>query len=105
VVPSIWYETYCLVIQEAFAAKVPVIASNLGALPESVTDGVDGLLVPPHDVSALRDTMLKVINNRSLLADLRNNIPPVKSQREHADEILALYEELLSGGGQGARQL
>lgn len=96
VVPSVWYETYCLVIQEAFAAKVPVIASNLGALPESVTDALDGLLVPPHDVSALRDTMLKVINNRSLLADLRKNIPPVKSQREHADEILALYEELLS---------
>jgi len=98
VVPSVWYETYSLIIQEAFAAKVPVIASNLGALAERVTDGVDGLLVPPHDATALRDTMQRVIDNRSLLAGLRNNIPPVKGLREHTDEILALYDELLSQG-------
>jgi glycosyltransferase involved in cell wall biosynthesis len=98
VVPSVWYETYSIVIQEAFAAKVPVIASNLGALAERVTDGVDGLLVPPHDATALRDTMQKVIDNRSLLAGLRSNIPPVKGLSQHTDEILALYEELLSQG-------
>ncbi len=104
VVPSVWYETYCLIIQEAFAAKVPVIASNLGALAERVTDRVDGLLVPPHDASALRDTMQKVIDNRSLLAGLRTNIPAVKGLRQHTDEILALYEELLLRGGERGRE-
>ena len=98
VVPSVWYETYCLIIQEAFAAKVPVIASNLGALAERVTDGLDGLLVPPHDATALRETIEKLIDNRSLLDGLRNNIPPVKNLGEHTDEILGLYEELLSEG-------
>lgn len=98
VVPSVWYETYCLIIQEAFAAKVPVIASNLGALAERVTDGVDGLLVPPYDASALRDAIQKVIDDRRLLAGLRKNIPRMKSLGEHTDEILTIYGGLLSQG-------
>jgi len=98
VVPSVWYETYCLIIQEAFAAKVPVIASNLGALAERVSDRVDGLLVAPHDATALREAVQELIDDHSLLGSLRNNIRPVKGLREHADEILALYQELLSAG-------
>jgi glycosyltransferase involved in cell wall biosynthesis len=100
VVPSVWYETYCLIIQEAFAAKVPVIASNLGALAERVTDGVDGLLVPPHDAGALRGAMQKVIDDRSLLAGLRESVPRMKRLREHTEEILTLYEGLLAPGRQ-----
>ena len=43
IVPSIWYETFGLVIVEAFACGVPVLASRLGAMGELVTDGVTGL--------------------------------------------------------------
>ena len=34
------------------ACEVPVIASNVGGLPEVVTNGVDGYLIPPRDVEA-----------------------------------------------------
>ena len=44
VVPSIWPETYSIVIREAFACGIPVIASRIGALPEGVRDGENGLL-------------------------------------------------------------
>lgn len=44
-VPSLWYENSPVVIQEAHAAGVPVIASRLGLLTEKVRDGVDGVLV------------------------------------------------------------
>jgi len=95
VVPSLWYETSSLVVQEAFAAKVPVIASNLGALAQRVRNGVDGLLVAPGDPGALREAMERVTENPSLLEGWRDKILPIKGLKEHVDEILALYEELL----------
>ena len=53
VVPSLWDEPYGMVAVEALTSGVPVVASNVGALPELVTDGVDGLLIPPGDRDAL----------------------------------------------------
>lgn len=47
VVPSVWYETFGLVMVEAFANRLPVIASNLGAMAELIEDGVTGLLFDP----------------------------------------------------------
>lgn len=52
VVPS-QYEGYGIVYLEAMAFGVPVIASTAGAAREIVTDGVDGLLVPPEDPARL----------------------------------------------------
>ena len=53
VVPSLWPEPYGMVAMEALAAGTPVVASRIGALPELVRDGVDGVLVPPGDPAAL----------------------------------------------------
>ncbi len=47
VFPSVWYEGFPLVLAEAFAAGLPVIASRLGAMAEVVTDGKAGLLFTP----------------------------------------------------------
>jgi glycosyltransferase involved in cell wall biosynthesis len=47
VVPSTWHEGAGRVVIEAYAAGVPVLASRVGALPETVEDGVTGLLLPP----------------------------------------------------------
>ncbi len=47
--PSVWYEGFPLVIVEAFACGVPVIASRLGAMEEIIEDGKTGLLFSPHD--------------------------------------------------------
>ncbi len=54
VVPSTCAENAPLVIQEAAAHGVPVIASAVGGIPELVDDGVTGSLVPPGDAVALR---------------------------------------------------
>lgn len=53
IVPSIWYEGHPRAILEALAAGVPVIASDIGGLPEVVRSDVTGILVPPGDVDAL----------------------------------------------------
>jgi glycosyltransferase involved in cell wall biosynthesis len=46
-------EGFGIVLTEAMAAGLPVVAALAGAVPEVVTDGVTGLLVPPGDVDAL----------------------------------------------------
>ncbi|MCB9913645.1 MAG: glycosyltransferase [Planctomycetes bacterium] len=53
-VPSLWPENAPFVIREAFAAGRPVLASDTPALRESVSDGVDGRLLPQGDVAAWR---------------------------------------------------
>ena len=97
IVPSLWYENSPLVIQEAFAAKVPVIASDLGALAEKVRHGLDGLLFPPGDAASLRELLQRLIEEPAILERLRANIRPVKSMAEHAREIEALYRRLREG--------
>ncbi len=63
VVPSVWEETYCLVFQEAMAARKPVIASSVGGLADRVIDGVNGFLTPPGDVEALTTKLGWVLDN------------------------------------------
>ncbi len=53
VLPSLWYENFPLVLVEAFAAGLPVIASRIGALAELIDDGRTGLLFDPGDAAAL----------------------------------------------------
>ena len=55
VVPSEWYETFGMVVIEAFACGVPVLVSRMGSLPELVDDGRTGLVFDPGDPDALAD--------------------------------------------------
>jgi glycosyltransferase involved in cell wall biosynthesis len=53
VFPSVWFETFGLVIVEAFAAGTPVIVSRLGSMAEIVQDGVTGLHFEPGNAADL----------------------------------------------------
>ena len=53
VLPSRWYENQPMVVLEAFARRVPVVATDLGGTPELVRHGTDGFLVPPGDPGTL----------------------------------------------------
>ncbi|MBV8979609.1 MAG: glycosyltransferase family 4 protein, partial [Acidimicrobiia bacterium] len=53
VLPSRWYENQPMVLLEAFARRVPAVASDLGGTPELIRHGTDGFLVPPDDDAAL----------------------------------------------------
>ncbi|MBX3055958.1 MAG: glycosyltransferase family 4 protein [Anaerolineae bacterium] len=93
VVPSLWYETAVLVVQEAFAAGVPVIASSIGVLPERVRDGVDGLLFPPGDAAALAAILRDLVEQPDKLLPLRAGIQPVVTIAENVARVTAVYEE------------
>jgi glycosyltransferase involved in cell wall biosynthesis len=68
------FETYGMVVTEALAAGVPVIATAVGGVPEALgrTDGgVPGLLVPPDDPTALREALAGWLRNPALRHRLR----------------------------------
>lgn len=58
--PSISPETFGRVSIEAQASGVPVLASNVGGVPETLSPGVTGLLLPPGDTDAWRSAILKM---------------------------------------------
>ena len=66
VVPSIQPEPFGLVATEAMAMGKPVIASNMGGLPEIVLANETGILVNPGDVKALKEAMIKLIDNKAM---------------------------------------
>jgi len=60
VLPS-YREAQGLTILEAMAMSRPVVASNVGGIPEMVEDGVTGLLVPPHNPPALAAALTRIL--------------------------------------------
>lgn len=101
IVPSIWFENFSLVTQEAFLFGVPVIASDIGALRELVEDGKNGLLFRVGDAADLRSKVEYLVRNPGEVRRLAANVPRVKSSVEHAAEIESLYERVLSGKRDG----
>lgn len=65
VLPS-YREAQGMVILEAMALSRPVVASNVGGIPEMIEDGVTGLLVPPHDAAALAAAIVRLLTNHPM---------------------------------------
>ncbi len=95
--PSIWPESYGLVTREAAYAGVWVIASDRGAVGDSVDEGVNGRVVSVDDVTALQAALLEID------ADPERFLKqcPQKTVRTVAGQVadcVALYREILAGG-------
>ena len=71
VFPSLWYEGLPRTIVESFAKGTPVIASRLGSMAELVSPGSTGLLFAPGDPAELARHVGELLDNPTLLSDLR----------------------------------
>jgi len=69
VLPSL-AESFGLVLLEAMSLGRPVVASTTGGIPEVVSHGETGLLVPPGDVLRLADSIIRILLQPDLAADL-----------------------------------
>lgn len=94
VVPSRAPEAFGLAALEFMAAGIPVIASEIGALPEVI--GPDGILVPPADPAALADAMLRLIDSPELCARLgeagKRRAAENFAYDKFVDSVIAVYE-------------
>jgi glycosyltransferase involved in cell wall biosynthesis len=95
VLPSICPESFSFVIREANSMGLPVIASRIGAVPEAIKEGENGLLFEPGNIRELRDCMLRFVEEPRLLQKMALKMPKVKTMDEHAVELLDLYERII----------
>jgi glycosyltransferase involved in cell wall biosynthesis len=74
IVPSLWYETYSFVANEALASHVPVITSDIGAMTETVKDNFNGFTFRMGDSRNLTETLQKIADCAEILNPLKDNI-------------------------------
>ena len=63
--PSLW-EGLCMTVVEAMACGLPVIASNVGGVPESVIESKNGFLITPGDKNLLAEKILELVEKPDL---------------------------------------
>lgn len=92
--PSTFSEMSPLVIQEAYAAGIPVIASNVYGNAEQIIDGVNGWLFKFKDSNDLKDKLQLLIDNPKEIENAKKNIPQVRLFDEVAKEYYLMYSSL-----------
>jgi phosphatidyl-myo-inositol alpha-mannosyltransferase len=106
--PSLSGESFGMVLTEAFAAGTPVVASNIAGYSDVVTDGVDGLLVPPGDPQRLAEELQRVQHEPARLREM-GEAARRSAQRyawpRVADRVSGVYERAIeaprpAGAGQ-----
>jgi glycosyltransferase involved in cell wall biosynthesis len=103
-VPSLWQEPFGLVIAEAMARGLPVIASNVGGPAEILTDGVDGLLVEPGNERALADAIQRLLTNEQQRERLAQAAQATVKERFTIEENARRVEQHLSRAIERNRQ-
>jgi glycosyltransferase involved in cell wall biosynthesis len=97
VLPAQWYEPFGLTVLESFAQCRPVIASRIGALPELIDDGKDGLLFEPGNAGGLCRKMRALVDDPAR-ADAMGRLGRAKlierfTPDAHYAELIRVYRE------------
>jgi glycosyltransferase involved in cell wall biosynthesis len=82
------------VLLEAFSYARPVVATPVTGVTDLVTDGANGLLVPPGDAHALRDALARLFHERGL-ADRLGSLARATAERFAWDRVRPALEEAL----------
>jgi glycosyltransferase involved in cell wall biosynthesis len=88
------------VLLEAMAAKVPVVATSVGGVPEMVEDEISALLVPASDPRAMAAAIARVLTDQELALRLTANaftlVGARYSPKTHVSSLLEIYREVIS---------
>lgn len=88
------------VVMSAFAFNKPIIATNVGGLPEQVVHEKYGLIVPPCDVEALANAMIHLLSHPEKLQEFADNIQSdyaegSKSWKDIAKGLITIYQKIV----------
>jgi glycosyltransferase involved in cell wall biosynthesis len=95
-------ESFGLTIGEAMAAGIPTISTNTSAIPEIITHGVNGLLVPPEDSEALAEAIIYAIESPAVMNEMaeagKKRIKECFTWGRVAEKYCRAYDSLLNIG-------
>ncbi|MGC9317117.1 MAG: glycosyltransferase family 4 protein [Armatimonadota bacterium] len=99
VVPSRWYDNCPMAVLESFAHGKPVVASDIGGIPEQVAGGC-GILFEPDNEKELAASMTRLLGDARLRHSMGDaalqRLREQYSTRAHCDRLLELFEELIT---------
>jgi glycosyltransferase involved in cell wall biosynthesis len=81
VVPTLNYESFSYTCAQAMAAGLPVVASRIGGIPQTIEDGTSGLLIEPGDSTRLADALVRLLKDPRL----RDRLGRAAREKSHAD--------------------
>jgi glycosyltransferase involved in cell wall biosynthesis len=97
-------EAFGKTIAEAMACGIPVVATRVGGIPELITDGVNGILVPPGDAPAMSRAIQRLLEDDEFHRKISERaIVDARAQFDldrQADTFLEWYEEILEDWSQ-----
>ncbi|WP_148882919.1 glycosyltransferase family 4 protein [Thermococcus aciditolerans] len=98
VLPSL-YENFPISILEAMASETTVLATKVGGIPEMITSGKDGILIPPKNKDELIKAIVELIENdplrRKLSKNARKTVIKKFSWKQTAKKTKEYYESIL----------
>ena len=99
--PAVRAEDNARFVMEAMSHGVPVVASRIGALPETVPDGEAGLLFPPGDAAQLAACLRRLWDDAELCRELgsnaRRHVIDGFTEQAHFDSTTRVYREVIAG--------
>ncbi|EKE02903.1 MAG: glycosyl transferase GT4 family protein [uncultured bacterium] len=103
IVPSTWFDNSPNVIFESFALGKPVLAANIGGIPEYIHENIDGLLYKHNDVDELKDKIDLLMSQQSLCEEMgraaRKKVEMKYNPQVHYGEIIKLFQEITNNSG------
>ena len=99
VFPSLYAETLGIVGLEAFSRGVPVVASDIGGVPQWLTHGENGFLVKPKSSAQIRDAVLEMVSDKDALQKMGSHgISTINEHflpHHHTNKLIQLYEQVI----------
>ena len=100
VLPSLFGEGLPMVILEAMAAGVPIVATRVEGVPEAIRDGVEGLIASPDDAGDLARAIARYVRGQADWSQLRvaahRRQAERFSDRSMAEGVAEVYQRVLA---------
>ncbi len=97
--PNTGFESFGIILLEAMAAGLPIVASDITGFRPVLQDGAEGLLVPPEDAPALARAVIQLLNDparRAAMSECGKRKAIQYDWSRIAGRVLAYYEELIA---------
>ena len=93
---SIWPETFCHTLTEAWSCGIPVIGSNIGVIKDRILKENGGWLIDISNPDKAYDKILSIVKNKDEYIKVQNNIKKIyfKTTFEMAEQYLEIYIEI-----------